>query len=110
MNQSILSIEIVILIIDEPTNRILSRHHIPWSCLIPFYQYHLNLISKLGPTTRHHHTSLFISIMKKLSTLHKDNSRYFGLEVVIDRFDVPLAKNIMCYAVARIVPNYEKYR
>ena len=106
--KSILTLVFVIAIVDEPSRCILAQHRIYWHWLTPFYQYHLNLQSI--PRSQAPTTSLYVSLMKKLSTLHKDNSRYFGLETVVDRFDVPLTKAISCYAAARIVPDYEKYR
>lgn len=48
--------------------------------------------------------------MRKLSSLSKENIRYFGLEVLLDKFDVPLTNNQSIYAVARIVPEYRIYK
>jgi hypothetical protein len=48
--------------------------------------------------------------MNKKSSLSKENIRYFGLEVLLNGFDLPLASSQSIYAVARIVPDYKSYK
>ncbi len=48
--------------------------------------------------------------MHKTSALSKEKIRYFGLEVLLNGFDVPLTTNQSMYAVARIVPDYKSYK
>ena len=48
-------------------------------------------------------------MMVKESSLSKENIRYFGIEALLERFDVPLVKAQSIHAVARIVPNYSEY-
>ncbi|CAF3623238.1 unnamed protein product [Rotaria sp. Silwood1] len=100
--------EVIILIIDEPRQRTISEHRFPWRWLEPFYQYHINLQHTSKQTAQT--TSLFLSIMRKQSTLSKEDIRYFGLEVLLNRFDVTLPKKRVLYAVARIIPDYETYK
>ena len=104
----ILYLDVIILIIDEPRQRTIAEHRFPWRWLEPFYQYHLNLQHTLKQTAVT--TSLFISIMRKQSTLSKEDIRYFGLEVLLNRFDVPIPKKQVIYAVARVIPDYETYK
>ena len=101
-------LEIIILIIDEPRQRTIAEHRFPWRCLEPFCHYHLNLQHTLKQTAQT--TNLFLSITRKQSTLSKEDIRYFGLEVLLNRFDVPLPKKQVFYAVARIIPDYETFR
>lgn len=100
--------EVIILIIDEPRQRTIAEHRFPWRWLEPFYQYHLNLQHTLKQTALT--TNLYISMMRKQSTLSKEDIRYFGLEVLLNRFDVALPKKGVFYAVGRIVPDYETYK
>lgn len=101
-------IEVIILIIDEPRQRTIAEHRFPWRWLEPFYQYHLNLQNTIRQTAQT--TSLFVSIMRKQSSLSKEDIRYFGLEVLLNRFEAPLPKSEIIYAVARVVPDYESYK
>jgi len=101
-------LEIIILIIDEPRQRTIAEHRFPWRWLEPFYQYHLNLQHTLKQTAQT--TNLFLSITRKQSTLSKEDIRYFGLEVLLNRFDVPLPKKQVLFAVARVIPDYETYK
>jgi hypothetical protein len=101
-------LEIIILIIDEPRQRTIAEHRFPWRWLEPFYQYHLNLQHTLKQTGQI--TSLFLSITRKQSNLSKEDIRYFGLEVLLNRFDVPLPKKQVLYAVGRVIPDYETYK
>jgi len=96
------------LIIDEPRQRTIAEHRFPWRWLEPFYQYHINLQHTLKQTTQT--TSLFLSIMRKQSALSREDIRYFGLEVLLNRFDVPLPKKQVLFAVARVIPDYETYK
>ncbi|CAF1959019.1 unnamed protein product [Rotaria magnacalcarata] len=100
--------EVIILIIDEPRQRTIAEHRFPWRWLEPFYQYHLNLQHTIKQTTQT--TSLFISIMRKQSSLSKEDIRYFGLEILLNRFDVTVPKKQVLYAVGRIIPDYESYK
>ncbi|CAF1368872.1 unnamed protein product [Adineta steineri] len=100
--------EVIILIIDEPRQRTIAEHRFPWRWLEPFYQYHVNLQHTLTQTSQT--TSLFLSVMRKQSSLSKEDIRYFGLEVLLNRFEAPLIKTEVLYAVARIVPDYETYK
>jgi hypothetical protein len=100
--------EVIILIIDEPRQRTIAEHRFPWRWLEPFYQYHLNLQHVLRQTAQT--TSLFISIIRKQNALSKEDIRYFGLEVLLNRFDVSMMKKEVLYAVARIVPDYDTYK
>ncbi|CAF1270425.1 unnamed protein product [Rotaria sordida] len=100
--------EVIILIIDEPRQRTMAEHRFPWRWLEPFYQYHVNLQHTSKQTAQT--TSLFLSIMRKQSTLSKEDIRYFGLEVLLNRFDVPVPKKRIFYAVARMIPDYETYK
>jgi hypothetical protein len=100
--------EVIILIIDEPRQRTIAEHRFPWRWLEPFYQYHLSLQHTLKQTAQT--TSLFLSITRKQSTLSKEDIRYFGLEVLLNRFDVALPKKQVLYAVARVIPDYETYK
>jgi hypothetical protein len=96
------------LIIDEPRQRTIAEHRFPWRWLEPFYQYHINLQHTLKQTAQT--TSLFLSIMRKQSALSREDIRYFGLEVLLNRFEAPLTKNEVLYAVARVVPDVETYK
>ncbi|CAF4098028.1 unnamed protein product [Rotaria sp. Silwood2] len=100
--------EVIILIIDEPRQRTIAEHRFPWRWLEPFYQYHVNLQHTSKQTAQT--TSLFLSIMRKQSTLSKEDIRYFGLEVLLNRFDVTLPKKRVLYAIGRIIPDYETYK
>lgn len=101
-------IEIIILIIDEPRQRTLVEHRFPWRWLEPYYQYHVNFQQTIKQTAQT--TSLYLSIMRKQSNLSKEDIRYFGLEVLLNRFDVTLPKKHVIYAVARVIPDYDTYR
>lgn len=101
-------VELIILIIDEPRQRTIAEHRFPWRWLEPFYQYHVNLQHTIRQTSQT--TSLFLSIMRKQSALSKEDIRYFGLEVLLNRFDVTVPKKQTLYAVARIIPDYESYK
>jgi hypothetical protein len=48
--------------------------------------------------------------MHKQSSLSKENIRYFGLEALLNGFDVPLTTNESIYAIGRIVPDYKSYK
>ena len=98
----------IILIIDEPRQRTIAEHRFPWRWLEPFYQYHLNLQHTVKQTAQT--TNLFVSIMRKQSSLSKEDIRYFGLEVLLNRFETAVTKKEILYAVGRIVPDYESYR
>jgi hypothetical protein len=86
----------------------IAQHSFPWRWFEPFYQYHLNLQYTLPQTNEI--TCLYISIMHKHSSLSKENIRYFGLEVLLNGFDVPMPNKHSIYAIARIVPDYEAYK
>jgi hypothetical protein len=101
-------IEIIILIIEESRQLNIVQHRLSWRWFEPFYQYHLNLQYTLKQTSQT--ACLYVSIMHKLSSLSKENIRYFGLETLLDSFDVPLSASQSIYAVARIVPNYKSYK
>lgn len=101
-------LEVIILIIDEPHQRTIAEHRFPWRWLEPFYQYHLNLQHTIRQTALT--TSLYVSIVRKQSSLSKEDIRYFGLEVLLNRFEAPLAKKEILYAVGRIVPDYDTYK
>lgn len=98
----------IILIIDEPHQRTIAEHRFPWRWLEPFYQYHLNLQHTLRQTALT--TNLYVSIMRKQSALSKEDIRYFGLELLLNRFEAPLPKKEILYAVGRIVPDYDTYK
>ena len=100
--------EIIILVLDEARQLKIIEHSFPWRWFEPFYQYHLNLQSELKQTGQR--TNLYISLMRKQSFLSKENIRYFGLEVLLNSFDVPLPTNQSMYAVARIIPDYKTYK
>lgn len=100
-------LEFWILIIDHPTNRAVADHRIPWSWLEPYYQYHFNL---QVPHQSRPTICLYVSIMLKESSLSREDIRYFGIEALLDKFDVPLVKPQSIYAVARIIPDYKSYR
>jgi hypothetical protein len=104
----ILYLDVIILIIDEPRQRTIAEHRFPWRWLEPFFQYHLNLHHTLKQTSLT--TNLYISIMRKQSTLSKEDIRYFGLEILLNRFDVPIPKKQVLFAVARVIPDYETYK
>jgi len=101
-------VEIIILVIDETRQLTIVQYRFPWRWFEPFYQYHLNLQSTLKQTAQT--TCLYISIMHKKSSLSKENIRYFGLEVLLNGFDVSLTMNQSIYAVSRIVPDYKSYK
>ncbi len=101
-------VEIIILVIDETRQLTIVQYRFPWRWFEPFYQYHLNLQSTLKQTAQT--TCLYISIMHKKSSLSKENIRYFGLEVLLNEFDVSLTMNQSMYAVSRIVPDYKSYK
>ncbi len=103
-----LYLDIIILIIDEPGQRTIAEHRFPWRWLEPFYQYHVNLQHTLKQTAQT--TSLFLSITRKQSTLSKEDIRYFGLEVLLNRFEIPLPKKQVLFAVGRVVPDYDTYK
>ncbi|CAF3509375.1 unnamed protein product [Rotaria sordida] len=103
-----LSEEIILLIIDEPTGKKLVGYNLLWRWFVPFYQYHLNLQQKIKQTSQT--TCLYVSIMNKLSSLSKENIYYFGLETLLNGFDVSITNNQSIYGVARIVPDYKFYR
>jgi hypothetical protein len=107
-NRSISLVEVIILIIDEPRQRTIAEHRFPWRWLEPFFQYHINFQYTIRQTAQT--TSLFLSIMRKQSVLSKDDVRYFGLELLLNRFEVPLNQREVIYAVARVVPDLEAYR
>ena len=98
----------IILIIDEPRQRTIAEHRFPWRWLEPFYQYHLNLQHTLRQTAQTTH--LFISIMRKQSALSKEDIRYFGLEILLNRFEMPMIKKDAIFAVGRIVMDYDAYK
>jgi len=95
-------------LIDEPRQSTVVQHRFPWRWFEPFYQYHLNLqyVTKQTGLT----TCLYVSIMHKKSSLSKENIRYFGLEVLLNGFDLPLTNRQSIYAVARIIPDYKSYK
>ncbi|CAF1083815.1 unnamed protein product [Rotaria sordida] len=103
-----LSEEIILLIIDEPTGKKLVGYNLLWRWFVPFYQYHLNLQQKIKQTSQT--TCLYVSIMNKLSSLSKENIYYFGLETLLNGFDVSITNNQSIYGVARIVPDYKFYK
>ena len=100
-------LEFLILVIDDATNRAVAEHRIPWTWLEPYYQYHFNL---QVPHQSRPTICLYVSITVKESSLSNENIRYFGIEALLDRFDVPLVKPQSIYAVARIIPDYKSYR
>jgi len=101
-------VELIIIVIDELRQVKIFQHSFPWRCFEPFYQYHLNLQHVLKQTSQT--TCLYVSIMHKQSSLSKENIRYFGLEALLNGFDVPLTTNESIYAVGRIVPDYKSYK
>jgi hypothetical protein len=48
--------------------------------------------------------------MHKHCSLSKENIHYFGLEVLLNGFDVPIPHKQSMYAVTRIVPDYKAYK
>lgn len=48
--------------------------------------------------------------MRKQSALSKEDIRYFGLEVLLNRFDVPMTRKEAIYAVGRIVVDFDAYK
>jgi hypothetical protein len=101
-------VEIIILVIEERRQLTIAQYIMPWRWFEPFYQYHLNLENQLKQTGQT--SCLYISLMSKESSLSKENIRYFGLEVLLNGFDVSLTTNQSIYAVARIVPDYKSYK
>ena len=96
------------IIIDEQSQATLVQHRFPWRWFEPFYQYHLNLQQESRQTGST--TCLYISIMNKRSSLSKEKIQYFGLEALLNGFDVPLTNSQSIYSVARIVPDYKSYK
>ncbi|CAF1586928.1 unnamed protein product, partial [Didymodactylos carnosus] len=101
--------DIILLIIDELHTQTLAEFRFRWHWLEPFYQYHLNLIN-IPKQQQQQPIHLYISLMRKESSLSKEDIRYFGLEILINQFDVPIPKKQSLYCVARIVPNYNSYK
>lgn len=93
---------------DEPTGKQIVEHRLAWRDFEPFYQYHLNLQKVIPQTSQT--TCLYVSIMRKLSSLSKENNRYFGIEVLLNGFDSPITEIQAIYAIARIVPDFKSYR
>ncbi len=108
VEKNLLFVELIILVIAEPRQLTIAQHRFPWTWFEPFYQYHLNLQYTLKQTSET--TCLYISIMHKTSSLSKENIRYFGLEALLNGFDVPLTANQSIYAIGRIVPDYKAYK
>ncbi|CAF4222125.1 unnamed protein product [Rotaria sp. Silwood2] len=100
--------EIIFFIIDQISDKKIVEYHLLWRWLVPFYEYHLNLQKTLAQTSKT--ICLYISIMKKQSSLSKENIRYFGLEALLNGFDVAVTNNQSIYAVARIVPDIKSYK
>ncbi|CAF3501562.1 unnamed protein product [Rotaria socialis] len=100
--------DLIIFIIDEPTGKKIVEHRFQWQNFEPFYQYHLNLQQPLQQTSQT--TCLYISMMRKLSSLSKESIRYFGLEALLNGFDSPITENLSIYAVTRIVSDFKAYR
>ncbi|CAF3376262.1 unnamed protein product [Rotaria sp. Silwood1] len=99
---------VIFFIIDEVSKKKIVEYHLLWRWLAPFYEYHLNLQKTLPQTSQT--TCLYVSIMKKQSSLSKENIRYFGLEALLNGFDVPITNSQSSYVIARIVPDYKSYR
>jgi hypothetical protein len=48
--------------------------------------------------------------MRKQTALSKEDIRYFGLEILLNRFDVPIPQKQVLYAIGRVIPDYETYK
>lgn len=101
-------IDLILLILDKRYEAQLAEFRFPWKWFEPFYQYHLNLEYPSEQTGERIH--LYVSIMLKKSALSQENNRYYGLEALLNGFDVPITSAQSIYAVARIVPNYKSYK
>ena len=53
---------------------------------------------------------LFISITRKQDLLSRNELRYYGLEVLLNHFDLNIPQKDSLYAVARVVPSYTNYK
>jgi hypothetical protein len=99
--------ELIIFIIDEIYNRNLAEFRIPWTAFEPFIQYHLELT--LDNYTKN--TLLcYVSVIRKKDVLANRDLRYFALELLLTKFEVPFVNNEEIYAVGRIVPDLEEYK
>lgn len=98
----------ILLILDKYLDAQLAEFRFPWKWFEPFYQYHFNLEYPSEQTGQTIH--LYVSVMLKKSALSKENNRYYGLEALLNGFDVPITAAQSIYAVARIVPNYKSYK
>ncbi|XP_077979559.1 coiled-coil domain-containing protein 33-like [Glandiceps talaboti] len=102
---------LILKVADNPTKERLAKYAIPIQHLVPFHQYHLELVlpDKYGSANG---IRLYTTIMRKRSILPRDpNFVYTGLEVYLRSVQREVSNPVgPLIAVARVVPDYFGYK
>ncbi|XP_070580710.1 coiled-coil domain-containing protein 33-like isoform X2 [Ptychodera flava] len=102
---------LILKVADTPSKERLAYYRIPVNYLVPFHQYHLELVQpdKYDSVSG---KRLYATIMRKRSVLPRDpNFVYTGLEVFLRAMQREVANPVgPLIAVARVVPDYFSYK
>ncbi|XP_013383445.1 coiled-coil domain-containing protein 33 [Lingula anatina] len=102
---------LIVTVADNPSKQTLVSCRLPIFYLQPFHPYHLEMVMPCRDIPSG--SRLFVSLMRKSSTLPRDMSspNYCALEVLLRSVHQPFVNSRgSVIAVARVVPDYHHYK